>query len=103
MKSAREEVEKIVFGYLDLDKLSQDVGDLIDKLTTLTAQKDAVADVPCSMGLVALRNLSNGWREGANDVTAPPQDETDFPKHDIAETLLNCADELDGLIEEMSN
>lgn len=54
-------------------------------------------------GLDALHKLSMKLREDANDVTAPPQDETDFPKHDVAEALLNCADELDRIIEEMSN
>ena len=58
--------------------------------------------LPCSGGLEGLYKLSNKWREDANDVTAHPQDETDFPKHDVAESLISCADELDILIKEIA-
>jgi hypothetical protein len=76
-------------------------GDAFKRLTAPI--KPSVSKSNFSAGLVAMKTLSNEWREGATNATAPPQDATDYPKHDIAETLLNCADELDRLIEEMSN
>ena len=64
--------------------------------------KEAHSSVSSSAGLDGLRKLSNKWREDANDVMAHPQDETDFPKHDVAEALINCAEELDILIKEIA-
>ena len=101
MDIASEEMQKLN-NLINANMLpGESKGDAFKRLTSPI--KTTVSKSNCSGVLVALKTLSNDWREGANDATAPPQDETDFPKHDIAETLLNCADELDRLIEEMSN
>ncbi len=73
------------------------------KKPPLMDDSEPVANFRCSGWLVALKDLSNKWREEANNVTAPPQDDTNFPKHDVAETYLACADELDELIKAISN
>ena len=51
MDKIREEIEKLVFGYLDLSERAQDPGELVDKITSLIALTEPVAEVPCSVGL----------------------------------------------------
>ena len=55
-----------------------------------------------SDGLVALQKLSDQFHGEAAQRSEPPQDESDIPKHDVVETLLYCADEIDKAIEEIS-
>ncbi len=54
MENVREEIEKLVFGYLDLSERAQDPNDLIDKITSLKAQTDPASEVACSDVLSAL-------------------------------------------------
>ena len=51
MENVREEIEKLIFGYLDLSERAQDPGELIDKITSLISQTEPVAEVPCGAGL----------------------------------------------------
>ena len=68
---------------------------------TPTTKKEPVADTSCNMGLVALQKLSEQFRGEAEQRLAPPQDEFDIPKHEVVETLLYCADEIDRAIKEI--
>ena len=54
-------------------------------------------------GLAALQTLSKEWRDAAEVTIAPPKDGIGVKNYDVYETLLDCADKLDGLIKEMSN
>ena len=53
MDKLRKEIEKIIFGYLDLSERAQDPGDLIDKIVTLI-KKEAHSSVSSSAGLECL-------------------------------------------------
>lgn len=49
MEKVREEIEKIIFGYLDLSERAQDPGELIDKIATLITDTEPVAKSPAAM------------------------------------------------------
>ena len=101
MKKVREEIEKIVFGYLDLSERAQDPGELIDKITSLITNKESVAEVPCS---AELSDLADAWDKAAEhySVEAEKQPTTYLKgiRAGASYKLESCANELRALIKE---